>query len=78
MGSKISKIFNTFSYRERSLFIGSVLILAVSLAFWSAQLFYKKTAEKPVEGGVYNEGVIGQPVTINPLIATSDVDRDLR
>jgi len=31
----------------------------------------------PVEGGVFREGVVGQPILINPAISDNQVDRDL-
>lgn len=44
----------------------------------SANIFYKKTVLAPIEGGVFREGLVGQPIAINPLVSLSnDVDRDL-
>ena len=71
------KTFFTLSKIERLIFIGAVIIFLVSLAFWIGQLFYKSTSEKAIEGGNYAEGVIGQPIAVNPLIAANDTDRDL-
>lgn len=40
--------------------------------------FYQKTTPEPVEGGSYTEGIIGQPIAVNPLIVgDNDADRDL-
>lgn len=36
-----------------------------------------RTIIVPVEGGSYAEAVVGQPIFINPVLANSDVDRDL-
>lgn len=43
----------------------------------AGKIFYKFTTEEPVGGGTYTEGIIGQPIAVNPLIASSEVDRDL-
>ena len=51
------------------------LVSGITLAFI---LYYQNTEATPVEGGNYVEGVVGQPVAINPLIAgENDADRDL-
>src|SRR6185295_6719831 len=43
-----------------------------------ANSFYSNTIVQPASGGEYSEGVIGQPVAINPILAgTGEVDRDL-
>lgn len=40
--------------------------------------YYQNTTAQPVDGGNYTEGIIGQPVAVNPLIAgDNEADRDL-
>lgn len=52
-----------------------VLILAVITLGWR---FYMNTSQtEAARGGNYTEGLIGSPNLINPILATSDVDRDL-
>lgn len=52
-----------------------VLILAVITLGWR---FYMTTSQTEASrGGSYTEGLIGSPNLINPILATSDVDRDL-
>ena len=58
--------------------IGASLILVISGFFVLLNTYYSATEEKPVYGGTYTEGMVGQPVMINPLIANAnDVDWDL-
>ena len=40
-------------------------------------LYSQKTVLKPSQGGSYIEGVVGQPRFINPILTSSDIDRDL-
>lgn len=51
-------------------FLGSTLFLALSF-------YLSRTEVKPIEGGIFREGMVGQPRFINPVLASSDIDRDL-
>ncbi len=74
----INQIFNSFTKTERQIFWGSLLIFLASGILWAILIFQTATIEVPVESQIYREGVIGQPIAINPVIAgTNDVDRDL-
>ena len=66
--SKKEKYFLIFFL---SLFIGSLSFLSIS--------FYQDNTQMcPAHGGIYREGVVGQPRFINPIYAASnDVDKDL-
>lgn len=80
MISKISTIratFNILSRPERIGLVGAGLILFTSLLFWVGLVLDQKTTKIPVAGGEYHEGLTGQPVYINPVIADNDADRDI-
>lgn len=48
------------------------------MIFWGGHFYYSKTKAIPKFGGEYIEGVSGQPLHINPLLAQSnDIDSDL-
>lgn len=54
----------------------------IVLMLWGTGVMFAKASialsnEIPVHGGMLHEGVIGSPRFINPLLATSDTDRDL-
>ncbi len=74
---KLKKIFQSFSGKERWLFITFSAVFFVSLVFLLAGLISQKTISAPIEGGEFTEGMVGQPIFVNPVLASSDADRDL-
>ncbi len=63
--------------REKALALACLLILAGSLASIILSISARYSTARPAFGGTLREGVIGIPRFINPLLAVSDVDRDL-
>jgi ABC-type transport system substrate-binding protein len=64
--------------KERILFFVFLATFLGSLFFLSLNFYFKNTEIVPVQGGVFVEGLLGQPRWINPIYArVSDVDRDL-
>ncbi len=64
------QIFFSFSSGERRTFIASFLILSLSLIS-AAFLFIQTNTELiPASGGVYTEGITGQPTFLNPVLAS--------
>jgi len=75
--SSVERAYNTFSPAERALFwIISLAIIIISLGLFT-RLYSNVLVEVPSKGGTYNEGIVGTPRFINPLLAISDADRDL-
>lgn len=71
-------IFKNLTSIERRLFIGVGIAFIISAFFLIVNFYLKNSLIQPVEGGVLKEGMVGQPVFINPLITPfSQVDRDL-
>lgn len=54
--------------------VGLMVILVVMLIIQTAILGNNYLAVKPVAGGIYTEGIVGQFTNSNPIYATSDVD----
>lgn len=53
-------------------------IALFALIFWLGKIYLSVTKEVPTFGGTYIEGVIGQPMYINPLLSqTNDTDEGL-
>lgn len=53
-------------------------MLIVSLTGWAANVYYSKTESVADYGGEYIEGIIGQPLHINPVLSQSNnADEDL-
>jgi peptide/nickel transport system substrate-binding protein len=78
MRNLIHQIYRNFTKTERYIFWGSFLVLLASGTLWTLLALQTATIEVPVESSIYREGVIGQPVAINPIIANlTDADRDL-
>lgn len=75
---RIKQIFLGFSKKERQFFLGASGVFIISSVLLTASIFYQTTEASPVKGGDYVEGIIGQPIAVNPLIAgDNDADRDL-
>ena len=74
---KIKNIFEKFSLTEKVVFgFFSILLFISSLSIiWQINKFF--LVEVPDYGGSLTEGIIGSPRFVNPLLATTDIDRDL-
>ncbi|MDD5431082.1 MAG: peptide ABC transporter substrate-binding protein [Candidatus Pacebacteria bacterium] len=71
-------IFKTFTRMERFFFGGSLLVFVVSFIFLISFYLNAHTVSVPVSSNQYTEGIIGQPIYINPVISgTNDADNDL-
>jgi peptide/nickel transport system substrate-binding protein len=53
-------------------------VVGATLIFWAGYGYISMTKPIPKKGGDYREGVVGQPLYVNPLLSgTSDADADL-
>lgn len=78
MGSYLYKLIKTFSRRELLIMSGAIIVFIVTGTIYLATLIDKKTVLIPDYGGTYREGLLTQPVYINPVISNvSDADKDL-
>ncbi len=73
----IKLFFDALTKKERLVFIiaGAVLILTSATRF--ALAFNESSEWVPVRGGSYREGVVGQPVAVNPIISENQADQDI-
>ncbi len=74
---KATEVIKSFSLTEKTLFFFFVFIFIVSglsLLFQVNKLFLVKV---PDYGGKLEEGIVGSARFINPLLAASDIDKDL-
>lgn len=75
--AQIKALPHLLSPRERQLFVGFFIIFIAAFV-WTAVLIDRNYSTLiPGNGGSLHEGSIGSPLKINPLLAISDVDRDL-
>ena len=66
------------SPKERWLVLGFFFVILFSLMSLAVKDYLDKTEALPDYGGTYEEGIIGQPRFLNPVLAqTNDADRDL-
>lgn len=73
----VKKVFYSFTKKERmALFITSVAFVFSLIGY--SWIFVKKESEfVPVQGGSYKEGVVGQPIIINPIFSDNQTDQDI-
>lgn len=74
---KVATLYRSLS-PERVIFFWSFIVIAC-LSFFSALVVFNSQflKEVPTYGGMVEEGIIGTPRFINPVLATSDQDKDL-
>ncbi|EKD58327.1 MAG: hypothetical protein ACD_56C00148G0008 [uncultured bacterium] len=66
------------SFKEKFVVTGLLLIIATSFIFWIGSFYLNVTKTIPKVGGQYIEGIVGQPLYVNPLLSqTSEADSDL-
>jgi peptide/nickel transport system substrate-binding protein len=73
-----SKITKVLSFREKIAVSFFLAVIFVSLFLWVRYIYLQTTVPVPKRGGEYAEGIVGQPIYINPLLSqTSEADADL-
>lgn len=75
--SKVARIINSFSLTEKTIFFLFVILFVGSGFSLLYQVNKQFIVEVPDYGGELVEGVIGSPRFVNPLLATSEMDKDL-
>lgn len=75
--SVLRKVFSLMGSREKLILLALLVIASISFIFSSLNFLSSYTKIVPAHGGMYNEGIIGQPRFINPLYATTTTDRGL-
>jgi peptide/nickel transport system substrate-binding protein len=76
-GLNILNYIRQFSATEKFVFGFFVISALISMLIMANRLNNQFSTEVPAYGGTLREGVIGLPRNINPVLALSDVDRDL-
>lgn len=74
---KLSKIIKDFSISEKIFFYFILAIFIVSGFTLLNRVNILTSKQVPASGGYLKEGIIGSPRFVNPVLAVSDVDRDL-
>jgi len=72
------RLSQVLSHKEKITVNVLILVLVASLIATVVGFYYHFTKPIPVPGGDYSEGIVGQPMYINPILARgSDADQDL-
>ncbi|MBI5139407.1 ABC transporter substrate-binding protein [Candidatus Nomurabacteria bacterium] len=74
---QVESALASFSKKEWLVFYGLVLVLFVSTLAILQNINKSFMVNVPLGGGKITEGIVGTPRFINPVLAFSDVDRDL-
>lgn len=70
--------FRVLNKTEKIIFPVLVILAVSSAIALGANFYFKNTTIIPGFGGEYKEGIVGQPMSLNPLrLSSQDVDRDL-
>lgn len=71
-------LLKALSDKEKKLVVGALFLACFLFATWGITVYLKDTNRKPALGGSYAEGIQGQPLYLNPVVAHSNpVDSDL-
>ncbi|MES2215876.1 MAG: ABC transporter substrate-binding protein [Patescibacteria group bacterium] len=76
-GIKIREYINQFSSTEKIIFGFFFVTAIVTALILATQVNRHFMINVPTYGGELREGIVGLPRTINPVIAVTDVDRDM-
>ncbi len=71
------KIISRFGPGEKTLFYVALALFALGGTMIIGKLNDNFLVNIPERGGMFTEGVIGMPHHINPVLATTDIDKDL-
>ena len=72
------KLPSVLAKKERYFILILILLLLISFFGWLISYNIKHTIVVPKHGGSFNEGIIGSPQFINPVLSqASDADRDV-
>jgi peptide/nickel transport system substrate-binding protein len=66
------------SIKEKLLILLLIIVSVIAASFWFGKIYLSMTEKIPEYGGSYTEGVIGQPMYVNPVLSkTNEADEGL-
>jgi len=71
------QFWQVLSPNEKKILKAAVVVLLFCLLFFLVKWYFTNTILIPKAGGILREGFIGQPTSLNPLLAQNEVDQDL-
>lgn len=73
----IKKMIINLLPQERRVFYAAIVVFILAAISRTTIAIRENTEFIPVSGGVYREGIIGQPVYVNPIISSNQTDIDI-
>ena len=70
-------VIRTFSRKERIAAIAALVVFFLSGAAKAGAVIEERSVMMPAPGGTYREGIVGQPVAVNPVISGNPADEAL-
>lgn len=70
--SQLKHFGSILSKKEKFFLYFAIFILLASLITWAVSYYLSSTQKTPAIGGEYTEGIVGQPLYINPIISQSN------
>lgn len=74
---RLKSLYNAWSKNERLVFWGAFIVFLITSAITTTSYIQENTVSAPKTGGEFREGIVGQPIFINPVVPVSQTDRDL-
>lgn len=75
--SGLQKITSQFNHVEKLIFFSFAFVLAISGITLALEANASFLQEIPAHGGTLNEGMVGSPRFVNPLLAVSETDKSI-
>lgn len=73
----IKKILISLTKKEKNAFLAASTVFIMSGVTAAALAMNQNSVFLPVPGGIYREGMVGQPIAINPITSANSVDLDI-
>src|SRR3989338_6669039 len=73
----LKTLYNSWSKNERLVFWGALIVFMATFSIAASFYMQDTTVSVPKRGGEFREGIVGQPIFINPALPGSEADRDL-
>src|SRR5882724_7364591 len=74
---RIRTILDTFSLRERFVFWSALGVAMIGGVVLIGFVWGNATKIVRARGGSFTEGIVGQPTYVNPVLASSETDKEL-
>ncbi len=73
---QLRQIFYILNNKEKWILRGLLALIVIGIVGLGANFYFSRTEQIPQIGGTYQEGILGQPRFLNPVLAqTNDTDR---